>query len=881
MEESTLAHGKFKLLKEQVTVYPDLPELKEYSRCLEIRHINYEVKTPHLLIRKVCVTQGQWRIHVSVIKQDMPEFLAVILDYLIASNCAFSIPQSDYHHNMILDGSMGIDEIGKIVTVWPKDPVQALTIAQYLIQNTSKFNGPTIPTAIHLLNCVYTSFDEQWVGNPVKRSYGQKNDWPFKEIIAFKALKNSKWISKRYFKFSILKKDAKGNVYKAFDFRKLTDIQWCVIKQGKKYQCVDHAGRDVRDRLEWQFRVQSELANHVSVPNAIDLIFTDDDAFLIMQFIEGESYHNYISSIQQGIIWHDLGDCLQDRLIALALQVTDVIAVMHKFGYVHRDLNPVNFIVTPEEKVFAIDLELSYNCIDHEPDPFFTLGTPGYMSPQQRNGKQPGFEDDIYGLGAILTRTLTGLSPIKFNLDDPEKLFQSINHFVRNERLSAFISSCLDTNPERRPDLSSVKRELEFYRSLILINKQKDALPEDVVAKDEILRLTTRLAIDSLFKPPLLTGQSWLSKKSIDLRSLANNYKGYYAYPDLYLGASGIIYVLTLAEEVGYDLSKMKSLVTRIYELTDHEYKLQADNQNIGLYRGISGFNVITAYLGKKAVIPLNDELLNLMAKRFSIEGQGLSLSDGLVGQAFAIMKCSAIIGLASLPSKVADIVQVVLKSQERDGSWKMDASERNQPRRKMMGFLNGVSGICYFLMIYAFQQNDPKAKDAAQRGLNWLLKSRQKHNNIYNWPVSCGGKDFNPWFESGFTGVAFLFIRAFQLFKDPAFKEAACSSLMAHPFEITSNYISQGTGLAGLGEVYLEAYRVFHDAYWLKRAEKIADYFLQIGRSTDDGTLFWLDGNEENPEAAFMTGNAGIIHFLLRYQYPDKIPFPLLTLSN
>ncbi|QEM07211.1 protein kinase [Mucilaginibacter rubeus] len=880
---------EFKIASSEISESPfrAFPELvtqdagaKTYHSYLQDRDVRFITRTPNLLINEDRQKHGQWMLHISVIKQQMGQLLSDILDVLVESGCAFSIPQSDFHHNMILDGSFGVEEIGKIITIWPYDTVQASSLADYLIKHTEKYNGPAIPAAVHLKASVYTSYGEYSIKNIGDLKTAAKKSWPFKSIATFQLPRNGKWINKRFFKYSVLKNDAKGNVYKGFDFSKLTDIQWCVLKQGKKYQCVDSAGRDIRDRLQWQFKVQTALAGDLPIPKAIDLINLNDDVYFIMQFIEGDSYHNQISSIQEGVIWHSLAPDRQDRLISLALQVIDLIDGMHKLGYLHRDLNPLNFIVTPGEKVFAIDLELSYNILINQPKPFFTLGTPGYMSPEQVAGKQPLIEDDVYGIGAILIRTLTGLSPIKFNLSNTEKLFQSINHFINNKRLSALLTSCLNTDVNKRPTLSSVVNELEFYRSMILANKQNNSTREKITASNDYLKQTISSAIESLFKPPLLSEQNWLSKKNIDTGSLANSYKGYSSFPDFYLGASGIIYALIMAVEAGYDLSGMQSTISRIYVVSEESYNKQPESHNIGLYKGISGFNVITAYLSRMGWIPLTDEQLNLMAQRFSLSGRNFNLSDGLAGQGFAIMKCAEILGFPNLPSKGSEIATVLINAQGRDGSWEIKEDGGNQGAIKFTGFLNGVSGICYFLMFYGFRQNDSKAKNAAKSGLEWLMKLRTKSKTSSNWPVSAGSTYVNPWFDTGFTGVAFLFISAYQLFKDPYLKEHACESLMAHPAEITSNYISQGTGLAGLGEVYLEAFKVFGDIGWIQRAEKIVDFFLQTSRS-EDGALFWLDGSEERPEAAFMTGNAGVIHFLLRYQFPDKIPFPLLSLSD
>jgi hypothetical protein len=130
-----------------------------------------------------------------------------------------------------------------------------------------------------------------------------------------------------------------------------------------------------------------------------------------------------------------------------------------------------------------------------------------------------------------------------------------------------------------------------------------------------------------------------------------------------------------------------------------------------------------------------------------------------------------------------------------------------------------------------------------------------------------------------GFSGIAWVFIKAFEYLKDGGYKEAAVSALLSHPHYIESNYLCQSTGLAGLGEIYLDAYRVFKDTQWLDRATHIASFIGHCAKVQNDGSLYWLEGSDNLPTAGFMTGNSGIIHFLLRFNNPGKIGFPLLTI--
>jgi len=105
-------------------------------------------------------------------------------------------------------------------------------------------------------------------------------------------------------------------------------------------------------------------------------------------------------------------------------------------------------------------------------------------------------------------------------------------------------------------------------------------------------------------------------------------------------------------------------------------------------------------------------------------------------------------------------------------------------------------------------------------------------------------------------------------------YKQIASEVLVSHPMHITSNYCSFGNGLAGLGEVYLEAFRVFADDEWYCRARAIQGILLN-SCYRDGNQCYWLDGTQLEPTADFWSGNAGVLHFLLRFSHPDEISFP------
>jgi serine/threonine protein kinase len=97
------------------------------------------------------------------------------------------------------------------------------------------------------------------------------------------------------------------------------------------------------------------------------------------------------------------------RLIA---EVAAALAVAHAAGVVHRDVKPANVMVTPNgAKVFDFGLAAWVGTLEGRDSGDRILGTPAYMAPERLNGGAVGAAGDVYALGVLLHRLLTGGLP--------------------------------------------------------------------------------------------------------------------------------------------------------------------------------------------------------------------------------------------------------------------------------------------------------------------------------------------------------------------------------------------------------------------------------------------------------------------------------------
>jgi eukaryotic-like serine/threonine-protein kinase len=164
------------------------------------------------------------------------------------------------------------------------------------------------------------------------------------------------------------------------------------------------------DTIARRFRNERQILASLEHPNIARLLdggMSDDGLpFYVMEFIEGEPIDEYCRA-------RDL--TLHARL-DLFRQVCAAVSYAHRRLIVHRDIKPSNILVTPGGEVKLLDFGIAKvvsQSNDGERGTATQLGlmTPAYASPEQFRGEQVTTATDIYSLGVVLYRLLTGQLP--------------------------------------------------------------------------------------------------------------------------------------------------------------------------------------------------------------------------------------------------------------------------------------------------------------------------------------------------------------------------------------------------------------------------------------------------------------------------------------
>jgi len=168
--------------------------------------------------------------------------------------------------------------------------------------------------------------------------------------------------------------------------------------------------------------------------------------FIIMEYLKGDSLKEMISHLR----------AIPPGLTAnYLIQICSAIAHAHKQGIVHRDINPSNIIVQPNDQIKILDFGLA--CPAGTED-FSTTGTAYYMAPEQIDGGPVDQRTDIYALGITAYEMVTGRRP--FPEDNAKALLdmhltQDIpdpGHIIPDipDELREFILKSARRNPDQR-----------------------------------------------------------------------------------------------------------------------------------------------------------------------------------------------------------------------------------------------------------------------------------------------------------------------------------------------------------------------------------------------------------------------------------------------
>jgi len=250
-------------------------------------------------------------------------------------------------------------------------------------------------------------------------------------------------------------------------------------------------------RFNREARAVSRLTSTNTV-QVFDYGRSDGLVYIVMEYLHGRDL---------GELLAEVGPLPVARTAEIVRQVAVALAEAHSQGVIHRDIKPENiFICAPRngvEVVKVLDFGLA-KLVEGEELASRTLqgtviGTPYYMSPEQIMAGEIGPASDIYSMGALVYKLLTGDPP--FNSRTPMAI------------LNQHLTETLPPLGERRPELAEELRRVEPVVQCAMAKEASARYPTVTALADDMIRRLTAIPEED-FRPGdsqlIIADKTWL-----------------------------------------------------------------------------------------------------------------------------------------------------------------------------------------------------------------------------------------------------------------------------------------------------------------------------------------------------------------------------------
>ena len=202
-----------------------------------------------------------------------------------------------------------------------------------------------------------------------------------------------------------------------------------------------------------KFQREANAAATIIHPNVVEMYDVgkdDDNYFIVMEYIDGQTLKNLIKK---------RGALTLPEVIDIMLQLTSAIECAHDKYIIHRDIKPQNILMLDDGTIKVTDFGIATAINAQElTQTNSVMGSVHYLPPEMANGSGSTIRSDIYSMGILMFELLTGKVPFKGDnavevaikqLKEPIPSVTKINPEIP-QSVENIILACCAKNPKNR-----------------------------------------------------------------------------------------------------------------------------------------------------------------------------------------------------------------------------------------------------------------------------------------------------------------------------------------------------------------------------------------------------------------------------------------------
>jgi len=236
------------------------------------------------------------------------------------------------------------------------------------------------------------------------------------------------------------------------------------------------------DEVLRRFRIERQILANLEHPNITRLLDAgttkDGLPYLVMEFVDGTPITRFVQNENADVC---------ERL-KLFLKVCSAVTFAHRNRTIHRDIKPINVLVTPDGEPKLLDFGIAKLLSAQSDDAMTSEGkprlTPLYAAPEQSVGHAATIAGDVYSLGVLLYELLTDKPPTRLSGEDAVETFGA-REFVTDAKpkrelcdgLGQIVTRAIQRDPTQRySTVADLSHDVERYVAGAAVSGENSSL---------------------------------------------------------------------------------------------------------------------------------------------------------------------------------------------------------------------------------------------------------------------------------------------------------------------------------------------------------------------------------------------------------------------